>query len=126
MANDSMPMLGSPLIDSQKFYEDNTQNGVDTQATQEVNGQDIEKEELEDSALGFNSLSSFGGTPSKVLGLEDIMSDLGDIRSNLKDRFRYFDRHFKNATQPQCTPYQANGRQHHHQGISTQENVAPQ
>ncbi|KAF5189652.1 hypothetical protein FRX31_020761 [Thalictrum thalictroides] len=133
MANDSKPMLGSLQIDGRNFYEDDTQNGVDTQATQElntqkVNGQDIENEELEDSAPGLNSQSRFGDTPSTVLGLEDIMSDSGDIRCNLEDRFRYFDGHVRNVTQKQrqSTPSQANGTQHHHQGISTQENVAPQ
>ncbi|KAF5177938.1 hypothetical protein FRX31_032475 [Thalictrum thalictroides] len=50
MDNDSMPMFGLPQIDGLNFYEDDTQNGVDTQATQEVNDQDIENEELEDSA----------------------------------------------------------------------------
>ncbi|KAF5202329.1 hypothetical protein FRX31_008085 [Thalictrum thalictroides] len=62
MANDSMPMFGLPQIDGQNFYGDDTQNGVDTLATQEVNGRDIENEELEDSAPGLNSQSSFGNT----------------------------------------------------------------
>ncbi|KAF5176749.1 hypothetical protein FRX31_033664 [Thalictrum thalictroides] len=124
IANDSMPMLGLPQIYGRNFYEDDTQE----LSTHEVNGQDIENEELEDSALGVNSQSSFRGTPSKVLGLEDIMSDLGDIRCNLEDRFRYFDEHVRNAThqQRQSTPSQANNTQHHHQGIPTQENVVPQ
>ncbi|KAF5183612.1 hypothetical protein FRX31_026801 [Thalictrum thalictroides] len=110
----------------QNFYKDDTQNGVDTQATQElntqeVNGRDIENVELEDSAPRLNSQSSFGGTPSIV------MSDLSDIRCNLEDRFKFFDGHVRNATQQQrqSTPSQANGTQHHHQGIPTQENVTP-
>ncbi|KAF5195752.1 hypothetical protein FRX31_014661 [Thalictrum thalictroides] len=88
MANDSMPMLGSPRIDGRNFYEDDNQNRVDTRVTQEVNCQDIENEELEDTAPGINSQGIFGGTPSTVLGLEDIMRDLGDIMCTLEDRFR--------------------------------------